>query len=311
MLYRTIPCCLYLILLGTGCSTNSSVDASLDATDSDAQPCSLCGCATPENMVCVPEGSFLMGESDPGAPHETLHEVYLSSFLIDVYEVTNREYLECMYEDACDPPNDTSSYSRDAYLENPDYEDYPVIWVNWHNATQYCLWQGKRLPTEAEWEKAARGGCEARGDESVCEEEFDAPRFPWGDESAICETANAHIDCVGDTSAVGTYPLGETPYGVLDMIGNTQEWVSDWYNTTYFLSSPYMDPQGPNEEEAIGECDESLTLACRTLKGSYYGRPQGGSQPNEMPLSVRAAHLPVYSERYVSFRCARDLETTE
>jgi formylglycine-generating enzyme required for sulfatase activity len=179
-------------------------------------------------MVYVPAGAFWMGSEHHHK--EILHEVYLDTFWIDQTEVTNARYKQCVDAGACLPPSSSSSATRDHYYGNPEFDDYPVISVDWYRADAYCRWAGKQLPTEAEWEKAARG--------------TDGRSFPWG-ESIDCDHANYNY-CVGDTTRVGSYPSGASPYGCLDMAGNVWEWVADWYDEDYYISSPDRNPLGPD-----------------------------------------------------------------
>jgi eukaryotic-like serine/threonine-protein kinase len=166
-------------------------------------------------LMFVPEGEFTMG-SDFNADEEPIHQVNLGAFWIDKTEVTNAMYANCVADGACKEPKKTSSNKHPVYYGNPEFDNYPMIHVDWNTANAYCSWAGRELPSEAQWEKAARG--------------TDRRAYPWGNQVPNANLLNYNND-LGDTTEVGNYPDGASIFGALDMAGNVYEWVSSLYQS--------------------------------------------------------------------------------
>ena len=190
-------------------------------------------------MIFVPTGDFMMGSDiSDAADEKPSHTVFLDNYYIDKFEVTNAWYKACVDSGKCDPPKHPYFFPespKQVYYGNPQYDNYPVIYVDWNMAEAYCEWRSARLPTEAEWEKAARGVTDDR-------------IYPWGTDLK-CQQAN-YLKCVNTTSAVGSYEAGKSPYGAYDMAGNVLEWVADWYSANYYQTSPRQDPLGPDSGQS-------------------------------------------------------------
>ena len=207
-----------------------------------------------------------------------IHTVFLDAFWIDQTEVTNKMYSLCVEAEICEKPTVTSSYTHTTgYYGKPEYDNYPVIYVDWTMARTYCEWAGRRLPTEAEWEKAARG--------------LDGRTYPWG-EQISCSLANywgKDGGCVGDTTEVGSYKDGASLYGALDMAGNVWEWVNDWYDANYYktLGENARNPQGPDPSEY------------RVLRGGALNKNNDSARS-----ANRTQSEPAHTDGYAGFRCA-------
>jgi formylglycine-generating enzyme required for sulfatase activity len=233
-------------------------------------------------MILIPAGDFLMGcPEGEGEPHERpQHIVYLDAFYIDKYEVTNAQYQRFI---------DETGHRAPAYWNDNRFNaaNYPVVGVSWFDAEAYCKWANKRLPTEAEWEKAARG--------------TDGRKYPWGNEAPdaggiwranYAPEGNRAADGFEYTAPVGSFPGGASPYGVMDMAGNVLEWVTDWYSRDYYSISPKSNPKGPSS--------------------GRYRVHRGGSWDNiEINLRtvnrIRAGIYPVNRFNFLGFRCAKDI----
>jgi serine/threonine protein kinase len=233
-------------------------DGSLPAEVSDARGV---------KMRLVPGGPFPMGSG------RDEHTVDLPPFYIDQYEVTNRLYAECVRAGACQRPQRVNSATHPRYYEAPDFANFPVVWVNWPMAVAYCQWRGARLPTEAEWEKAARGA--------------EGRRYPWG---ARIDRRLANYGLLeGDLLSVGSYPDGQSMYGVYDLAGNAWEWVSS-LNRPY----PYRPDDGRESPTEIGK---------RILRGGSWR-----SEPEFLHGAFRYEADQMNADLDIGFRCAKPAE---
>ena len=238
----------------------------------------------PVSMVTVAAGDFLMGnpEGVGRADEWPQRTIYLDTFSIDQVEVTNERYLAFVTTTGHrNPPN---PYGTGPLLSAKGIEQLPVVQVTWYDAKAYCSWAKKRLPTEAEWEKAARGS--------------DGRKFPWGQEPATPKRANFDREWIEERTlhAVGSLPGGDSPYGVKDMSGNAREWVQDWYDADYYRHAPERNPKGP---------DKGIV---RSIRGGSWHSPI-----SDITTSARGRGGFALQTHGTGFRCARggDSETNK
>jgi formylglycine-generating enzyme required for sulfatase activity len=234
-------------------------------------------------LIYIPAGEFLMG-SKQGAPGASTDQypqraVYLDAYWIDQHEVTNAQYAKCVAARKCQLPLITKSMNGSSYYGTAEFANYPLVYVLWNDARTYCAWAGRRLPTEAEWEKAARG--------------TDGRLYPWGNQRPNCRLANYGygVDnyCEGAPTQVGKYsPDGDSPYSVWDMAGNAFEWVADWYQSDYYSISPTRNPVGPYSGQS------------RVLRGDSWGY-----SPGDLLVASRSYYFPTETYYIIGFRCAR------
>lgn len=235
-------------------------------------------------LVLIPAGSFPMGvpqgDRDGGRDEYPRHDVYVDAFYIDKFEVTNGQYLAFVKATGHRIPQNPKNATRNLWQGETITEsltDRPVINVDWADAEAYCRWAGKRLPTEAEWEKAAKGTSDRR--------------FPWGNVEPTNKHLNFNQQWIGEKTLmpVGSYEAGKSPFGVYDMAGNVWEWVQDWYDAKYYEKSPAKNPKGPE------------TGTKRVLRGSGW--------QNETPtvrIFTRVDSDPTIRNESTGFRCAMD-----
>ena len=222
------------------------------------------------SMAVVPAGEFMMGSPTGDSDEQPAHKVYVDSFSMDKYEVTVGQYAAFLQAKGIDPPSDWKT------MNQPSHQKRPVANVDSTDAAAYCKWVGKRLPTEAEWEKAARG--------------TDGRLYPWGNDPPTPLHANfgkTEWNNHGALTPVGTFEGGKSPYGIYDMAGNVWEWVSDWYDYNYYKTSPSQNPAGPSSG------------GTKVIRGGAW---------NSSPRAMRSANRSLISptdQGLNGFRCAK------
>jgi len=236
-------------------------------------------------MLVIPEGEFLMGSNDGAANERPEHKVWLKSYAIDQYEVTISLYAKFLESAKHGPP---PTWDDEAVTSAGNR---PAVGLTWPDAEAYCKWAGKRLPTEAEWEKAARG--------------TDGRRYPWGHMQPFVDIANYNrgvwvsdaITLVPVTSGLegmsvrhGTKEGGKSPYGLFHMAGNAAEWVADWYDREYYQKSPARNPTGPSAGEK------------RVIRGGSWA-----DVPMGIRTTMRISAEPEFQDRTIGVRCEMDL----
>ncbi len=224
-------------------------------------------------MILIPAGEFIMGAMDGGMDEQPVRSVYLDAYAINQYEVTQTHYNEFVKETGHRKP--LSRYVTD--VENFDHPNQPAIYIGWEDAYTYCKWRGQRLPTEAEWEKAARGP--------------EAGTWPWMIKFApgVANFIGIEDDGVV-TMPVGHYEADKSPYGLYDMSGNAREWVQDWYEQDYYKDGPAKNPQGPD----MGEM--------KVMRGGSWNDSRFSGR-----TTTRLKMIPKYRDTAVGFRCAETI----
>jgi formylglycine-generating enzyme required for sulfatase activity len=267
--YNYLILVLFPLLLMNACS--DTVGTAQNAAENQT-PCS--------GMVLIPAGEFIMGSIGPAANRDErpAHTVYVSAFHIDCCEVTNAQYRKFLLATGHTPPRVEAAWAKPYNWTGNDYPpgtaNNPVVLVSWHDAAAYAAWAGKRLPTEAEWEKAARSGMIGKA-------------FPYGD-TIEADQANFFISYLRSRKLRPVGSFEPNPYGLYDIAGNVWEWCRDWYSPAYYRSSPLTDPAGPVHAD--------------------YKVFRGGSWENDMKFlrcAQRGKNSPDYKNPTIGFRCVR------
>ena len=261
---------------------------------------------TPNSERFISEGSFIRGGNVPFAQPQS--EIYLSNYCMDVYEVTNQDFVEFLvYQNERGYFNQTDDGQKLFDFEDSDddiperiqmengfsvmngYQTHPVVEVWQWSSQAFCQWKGKKLPTEAEWEKGARGP--------------EGNRFPWGINEPTCDIANfgtMQSQCTGGTVDVGSYPEGASYYGLMDMGGNIAEFVQDWFQADYYSNAPTENPQGP-DEGYFDDGNGNSFIAIIARSGNFATGAENLQTFSRQPEPYDA------TSNGVGFRCAREL----
>jgi len=258
-----------ITLLGIWAISHESVSASSSLMEKD-----------PVEMVTIPAGTFIRG-SAPGEgrlDEQPKRKIYVDSFAIDKYEVSNARYQAFLNETLHKPPFNV--YGEGPLSSEEGIRDLPVVQVTWHDAVDYCFWAGKRLPTEAEWEKSARGK--------------DSRKYPWGDEPPSSERAqfDGEWDGKNTMKKVDSLPKGQSSSGVFQLSGNVREWTQDWYDAEYYANSPEKNPKGPE------------TGILKVIRGGSWR-----SFDSDLRVASRGKGGFALKTHGIGFRCARDLDS--
>jgi formylglycine-generating enzyme required for sulfatase activity len=226
----------------------------------------------PEEMVTIPAGPFVRGTMSGGFDEQPQRTIHLETFSIDRHEVTNHQYQQFVAATGHRKAGPPSRYAKSiGKMRGPNQ---PVVYVSWADADAYCRWKGKRLPTEAEWEKAMRG--------------TDGRLWPWGNQEKPNGANWARVQDGHEVSApVGTFQTDQSPYGVMDGAGNVMEWVDDWYQESYYKVAPDKDPPSP----------EFGTF--RVMRGGGYTTTGG-----DLRITSRSKMVPDFRDETIGFRCA-------
>ena len=270
----------YVIVLKQALEKQSTVQNTFKSRDELMKKASLVQ-KQKYGSVVVPAGEFIMGTDQAREDAYPEHKVYLDAFEIDRYEVTNAQYWEFLEyikktndHSKCFKGEPSNKDHTPRFWDNEYYNvpDYPVARIDWYDAYAYAAWAGKRLPTEAEWEKAARG--------------LDGRDFPWGNE---WDTARCNLS--GEPKPVGSGEAGKSVYGCYDMAGSVYEWCADWYVNTYYTESPYKNPKGPDNS------------ARRVIRGG-----SRFSKPFQVRAHTRKSEQPDLFNLALGLRCAKDVK---